>query len=454
MDDPKQEDPGGTPSDPCKCEELPKDLPPETAPFRRLLDALTEQLKKLPRPSEASTKFPDDLKDAEKEYQGIDAVVAKYREFYDKQLDCKLADVRRWRGLIEKWSVTDPKIRQTIEQFRNDNYNQREKTICCDTWLRLREELNACSDCLVRARNAQARKQEAYDKLKGFLDALTKIFTELEALFKKAEAFNKDNKPKSVYAVLLEFNDLYALIDWPKTDDEKCAANGGGETPTTPAGSDYAQQQPPQGSAYSQTPTGGGGYGQTPEPTSEGGYEGEEGSAQSDGLKKKLSPDKFRARLLAALRDLLHAKFLRFLEHHKVLLKTADAAAAKTECEKFRADRQKLFLEEVEDIATESSGTGDGSGGTSGGGYQQQPPGGGGGYQQQPSGGGGGYQQQPPGGGGGYQQQPPGGGGYQQQPPTKGGYPEEPPTKGGYPEEPPTKGGYPQEPPQSGYKKK
>jgi hypothetical protein len=410
MYEPKPADPGEKPKGPCVCKELDmKDIPDATKPFRELLDTLSDRVKELAKdPSEATTKFPDELKDAEKEYQGIDAIVAKYKEFYDKQLDCRLADVKRWRESIEKWSTIDEHIKKAIEDYRAAKYDKKQKTICCDTWLELRRKLNDSSDCLVQARNTEAQKQEAYDKLKGFLDALTKIFGDLESLFKKAETYNKEQKPKSVYAVFLEFRDLSKLIDWPKTDEEECKKQNGGtgaqSEPGTPRSTGgYAQQPPttPPAGGYATTPPpSGGGYGQSQEPPSEGTPGGHAGGNENEHLKKKLSPAEFRSKLISALRDLLLAKFHRLLLHHELLKNTANAEAAKKECDKFRADRQKLFLDLVEEIPTGSgSGAGNGGGepGKPGGGYRQQPPPPGGGQEQQPPTRG--YQQQPPGGG-------------------------------------------------------
>ena len=438
MYEPKPADPG---EKPFKCEDIPPrgaEIPTATQPFRELLDALTNEVKKLTPPNEASTKFPDELKDIEKEYQGIDAIVAKYKEFYDKQLDCKLADVKRWREKIREWSSTvDPKVKKCIEDYRKTKYDNKEDQICCE-WVKLRRELNALSDPLAQAKNKEALKQEAYDKLKGFLDTVTKIFTDLEALFKKADGFNKEEKTKSVYAVSLEFEDLYCLIDWPKTDEENCPVpkpNGGTGGQPQPTGG-YAQQPPstPPSGEYATTPPHG--YGQSQEP-SEGSAEGHDGcSTDPEQVKKKLMPTEFRARLICALRGLVLAKFDRLKIHHQLLKAAAEAEAkkaaveaAKKECDKFRADRQKLFLDLAEDIPCEKGNGGGGEPQPSGGGYGQQPSGGGYGQQQPP---GEGYGKQPPGGG--YQQQPPGGG--QQQPPSGGYEPQTP--SGGY--EKPSKG--------------
>jgi hypothetical protein len=418
MDELKQENPGGTPSGPCKCKALDvSKLPNDKQPFRRLLEALSQKLKELAKePTEATNKFTGDLKDAEKEYQGIEPIVAKYKEFYDKQLDCKLSDARRWRDSIVKWSTIDDRTKKAIRDFRTENYDQREELICCKTWLFLKNQLNGSSDCLVQATNKEAQNQASYDLLKGFVDTLTKIFGDLKTLFEKAEAFNKEGKPKLVYAVSLEFDALFKLIDWPRTPEEECwkkpETGDTGYQSTPPAEGGYAEQT-------------GGGY-EEQETYEES--QGEEEAAQYDGLKKKLSPDKFRARLLAALRQLLLAKYHRFLLHHVVLSLTVRAEAAKKECEKFKAERQKLFLEEVEDIPIDTSGTGGGGGGTGSEGYEEQTPTGG-------------YQPENPGGGG-YQQEPPTGG-YQQEPPTGGYQPETP--SGGY-EKPSTGGGYQKRP--------
>ena len=425
MYEPKPADPG---EKPFKCEEKPRQgIPDATKPFRELLDALTDQVKALTPPNDASTKFPDELKDVEKEYQGIDAIVAKYKDFYDKQLDCKLADVKRWRASINEWSSSlDDNAKDCICHYRKTKYSDREKAICCN-WVELRRKLNGAIDPLSQAKNKEALKQEAYDKLKGFLDTVTKIFTDLEALFKKAEGFNKEGKPKSVFAVSLEFEDLYKLLDWPKTDEEKCPASTGG---TQQPGGGYAQQTPPPG-GYATTSPPEGGSGQTPESPCDEVDEGYDGDYEK--LKKKLSPTELRARLICALRGVVLAKFDRLLVHFKQLKDAAAIESAKTaveaakkECDKFRGDRQKLFLELAEEIPT-GPGCDKGTGGGTGGGTQQP--------------GGGGYGQQPPGGG--YQQQQPPGGGYQEQQPPSGGYEPQAPS-GGYDKPPQGKpsGGY------------
>src|SRR4030095_8346994 len=123
MDEPKPDEPGGNSPGKCKCKPWKIDVPDEQQPFRRLLLALEKALQDFAsEPSEATKKFTDDLKDAEKENQGIAALVTKYKEFYDK-LDCKLADAKRWKAEIDEWTKgVDSNNRQAIETFRQTYY--------------------------------------------------------------------------------------------------------------------------------------------------------------------------------------------------------------------------------------------------------------------------------------------------------------------------------------------
>jgi len=444
MDEPKPDEPDGYAPGKCKCKPWEIDVPNPNEPFRRLLLALEKALQDLStEPSEATKKFADDLKDAEKENQGIAAIVTKYKEFYEK-LDCKLADAKRWKAEIDDWSKgLGSEAKQAIEWFWITNYADKETKICCD-WIRLRYKLHALLDCLEQAKKTEEEAQQDYDAIKGIQDTLTKVFAELESLYKKAKAFNAEQRPKSVYAVSLEFAKVYRTLwprDWsdvkkgcPKPTDYE----GDGETykPQPPEG-EYAQQPPP-------TPPEGGRYGDRPEmppdePAAYGEY-GQQGypapGGPSEDIKADLNPDKLRNKLTVYLRALILAKYQRFRWHHEILTTTSKTADGKKACEKFRAERQEQFIEEADDIVTPPPGPGNGGGAGS----------------EQPTSG---YPEKTPTSG--YQDKPPTGG-YPDKPPT-GGYPEKPPTGGyeegaptdTYPEKPSTPGGYPEKPPKGGY---
>src|SRR6185369_1460240 len=98
---PTQKPPGnGTTCDPptgtCTCPDFPLETGGANEPFRRLLQRLEDILEPLSeKPDDATKKLADDLKDADKEYQGVVALVNKYKDFFEK-LDCKMAEAINW----------------------------------------------------------------------------------------------------------------------------------------------------------------------------------------------------------------------------------------------------------------------------------------------------------------------------------------------------------------------
>jgi hypothetical protein len=428
-DQPGYDQSGGGTTVECTCEEWPVEVPDETQPFRRLLLALKEALQDLP--PETSKKFEDELKDAEKESQGIAAVVAKYKEFYDK-LDSRLSEAKCWKEEIARWlkGKLSQAAKDAIENFRKTHYDDLDHKTCCD-WLALRDGLIHQRDCLEQAKRTEEESKKDYDDFKAFEKELGGRFDKLKALFEQAKALNAEQRYKAVFAVSLEFNDIYDTLslvrDWANARRECGEQNGYGETEQepTPGGGQYGAQEP------TPPPTEGGGYGgQQTQPEyggeqTQGGEYGDDGQA-GGGLKEQWTPDKFKTRLMRYLRVLVLAKYQRF--RWQVFFQTQTAAAEKggKDCQAFRDERQKQFIDEADDIPTPESQAGGGEEG------------------EQPSTGG--YTEEPPAGG--YPKEPPTGG-YTEKPPT-GGYTEKPLT-GAYPEKPPTDEGYEQKPPAGNY---
>lgn len=300
-----------------------KDCPAENVPFRRLLQKLEDVLEELSeKPTDATKKFGDDLKDADKEYQGITALVAKYKDFYDK-LPCKMAEANNWRKELTNWTATNPPQgeKDAIKQARDTDYEQKEERICCD-WIKCREQYNTTLDCLEQSKKTEEEAKENYDAIKNLEKTLGERFAELKTLFDKAKGFNEEERYRAVYAVSLEFDDVFAELsvirDWV-----------------------YARQECGIGS--------------------------EDGTGYEAGDPIEVwTPEKFKAALVRTLRALLMARFQRFRWQHDSLTRISDNQKKKDLCEKFRKDRRDKFIQESEDIeAAEGNG---------GGGYGEQEP--------------------------------------------------------------------------------
>ncbi|HLM25168.1 MAG TPA: hypothetical protein VK274_08935, partial [Pyrinomonadaceae bacterium] len=152
----------------CKCPDWKLENGPANEPFRRLLqrleDILEEQAEK---PTDATKKFADDLKDAEKEYQGVVALVNKYKEFYDK-LDCKMAEAINWRQDMAEWiagKLTEGE-KTAIANSRKTNYDNIETRTCCE-WIKCREYFLTMQDCLEQSKKKEEEAKDNYDAIKN-----------------------------------------------------------------------------------------------------------------------------------------------------------------------------------------------------------------------------------------------------------------------------------------------
>lgn len=331
-DKPPEKPPCEEPPGDCECPEweIPN-CPTGDVPFRRLLKKLETLLEELSeKPTEATKKFAEDLKDADKEYQGIVGVVNKYKEFYDK-LDCRLAEARTWKEEIDNWlagKVSDAE-KQGIKNAREQEYDAKEKELCC-AWIKCRDYYNSMLDCLEQAKKKEEEAKEDFDAIKGLEKTLTDRFTELKGLYDKAKGLRDEERFKAAYAVSLEYEDVVAelsiLRDWWYARKECNGGNG------DPCDTGYV-------------PTG--------------------------DLKKDWTPDKFKAHVICRLRLLLVAKYQRFRWQHDFLSRASENQKKKEACEKFRKDRRDQFIQEADDVPESDSGGGGGGYGKPG--EQPQP---------------------------------------------------------------------------------
>lgn len=323
----------GTETDVCKLPDPNPTLPGNDKPIRRLLIVLEEELEKTEakNPTDATKKFADDLKDADKQYQGIADIVSKYEKFYD-QLDCKLAEVRTWRKDLKTWTEDEvtPKTRKLIRDLR-DEYEAEEKSTkdkvgkCCQ-WLALRgklNNLNSLNDCLAKAVRKEEEAKDDNEAYKGLEKTVTDRFAELKSLYEKAKTLWEAEKYNSVYAVKLEFDDVYdhlgTVITWAY-QQERCAppkTESGGAYGQRSASGDAQDKEPPESVAPAVPPP---------------------------------SVEDFRKKLTDALRALIIRKYTRFRWQQYRLELEIDIKKFKDACDKFRKTRRDEFIQEAQDI--------------------------------------------------------------------------------------------------------
>ena len=162
---------GEKPQGACECREF-TDHPPgikipgADASIRRLIKAFEDELDfYADTPTDATKKFADDLKDADKDYQSIADIVSKYEETYDK-LDCMVKEAENRKKEINDWckeKVEEP-VRQKIEALWKDSYEKRENDICCG-WIKYRRQAQSLSDCVEAKRETVRRTQRRFRHL-------------------------------------------------------------------------------------------------------------------------------------------------------------------------------------------------------------------------------------------------------------------------------------------------
>ena len=292
----------------CKRKDPPDPFcphPGEGESIRRLIKTLEEELETYTQ-NEAVTSFRTELKDADKEYQGIDTVVGAYRKFYDK-LECgTLPDARQGKEDLATWckEKVPSAVQAAIEKLQ-DSYKEKEKKVCCK-WIELREQLFYQSDCLTQAAKKVSDAKDDYEAHKGFEKTLGTRFTELKSLFEKATKLRTDGKHQSVCAARLEYDDLYEDL---------------GEVPTWEYQQDKCRKP--------------GECGPPKEPCAE---------------KFQPTPDEFADGLTAALRKLIEEKYQHFRWSHEKLETVAASKKNKEDCDKARSTRRDEFILEAQDV--------------------------------------------------------------------------------------------------------
>jgi hypothetical protein len=277
-------------------------LPGNDKPIRRLLKALEQELEEYAdKPTDATKKFGDDLKEFDKEYQGIADVAGKYETFYAK-LECRLAEAHTWKEQIENWcsEKVDENTRRAIRTLREDDYDAKDREFFCQ-WLAFRARLIRLSDCLGQALKKEEEARDDYGAVKGFEKTLSDRFAELKSLFDKAKGFQDNEKFKSVCAVGSEYAEVYDNLSTVRTWE-------------------YLKNL----------------------------CDGDQSSDEEARL--VWPPDKFRTELTNALRALILAAYQRFRWHQQRMETESDTKKFKEASDKFRKGRRDEFIQEAEDI--------------------------------------------------------------------------------------------------------
>lgn len=320
----------------CTCPEVEpnKPLPGENDSIRRLLKALEEEIEFFSNPpTDATKKFTDDLKELDKEYQGLAGIVRKYEEAHEK-LVCPLAEANSNKQEIKAWC--DGKVNEVMRQSILDlwwmQYESKGKTICCN-WIETQNQFTSLQDCLRQSEKKVDELKQDFDAFKNFEKTVQERLGELKALHEKAKAFQLAGRHQSVCAVLIEYcNNLANLGTFPTWAERKNAC-GCGTTP--PAGAPAT-------------------------------FRTDCDKWQPSTFLDIRPPRWLETKLRNTLQAFIRAKYQRFRWQHNWNNYEADTKKSKEACEKFSKNRREEFFQEAGDLTPPPSSGGSESGKGSG----------------------------------------------------------------------------------------
>jgi len=308
-----------------KCECIPykpKNDPGKDQPIRRLIKALEEELASYSQtPTEATKKFADDLKDCDKEYQGLADIVKKYEEAYEK-LDCMLTEANKNKQDLREW-CDEKGGNENIDELWEEEYEKKEHDICC-RWIEFREKFNSLHDCPWQSDKTAEELKEDFEAFKNFEKTVKDRLTELKSLHAKAEELRAKERHNSVCAILIEYCELLLNLGVVQTwayRREECAAKA--QAPSQGASSEQGTEQSTADPCQEWTP---------------------------ETFLDKWTPEWLKEKLKAALRDLILGKYDRFRRYQYWLQTESEMKKWKEECEKFRKSRREEFIQEAEDV--------------------------------------------------------------------------------------------------------
>jgi hypothetical protein len=319
-------DPTDTPESGCKCKggctcECTMDLPEGT--IRRILETLRNEVKAPPActgsPATAKTDFGKALDDSETEYQNIGSIEQAYRD-YHCQIDCELdkaesqcQDMKVW---CEQVTASEKKC---IETLWLCCYEQRERRLRCECWIRKNGEYEHLHDCLEQAKSREARALEDFKAVKEFQTTLKSRFEELKKLWEEAKKKFDKKQYLAVYAILIEYRNIYhnlgRLVLWKSLPDVTPAAITWGLYCDEKASLPPANCDRPDFKPY--------------------------------------NAKWLRKALMAALRNLIRARYHRFCWHQHWIDTKHCAERCKADLDEFRGSRRDKFILEAQDCGGE-----------------------------------------------------------------------------------------------------
>jgi len=183
--------------------------PPKSS-IRERLNELLKLVQAGPE-SDATKKLKDDLDTLTKEYSGLTDVVGKYETAYKEFLNLKHqaeAHVEQMGKWTEK--IKD-EVKKPIDKLWDDSKTEHDKL------KKEKEDSETALDSLKgaydQAAAEESREAAIFQERKKFEDKAKSYFTDLTALQREADTYQKAGKERPLYAVYVVAKDLFQKIE-------------------------------------------------------------------------------------------------------------------------------------------------------------------------------------------------------------------------------------------------
>jgi chromosome segregation ATPase len=211
-----------------------EEAPPPAKSVRQLLDEYKAELQGAAAETEATKQFGKDLDDLAKEYDGISAIVAKYRIAHQKFVDQMKPLARIQHDEMQSW-CNDPdeipeELRTALRNLRG-SYAQRAETIksALDD---AKSAINRLKSPLDEAKSAEADAQATFERTKTFETTVNGWFTELTGLHKSAKGDLDARDYRLVFAYFLEAKEVWrstrSYPGWSRPNASATSRTGSG----------------------------------------------------------------------------------------------------------------------------------------------------------------------------------------------------------------------------------
>lgn len=204
------------PGGPCKCSDRPSGTEGlKGTTIRQQLTEIETLVNNPPlgTPADATKKLSDDLKELEKEYDGLASLLALFEK--DRAtIECTFTTQgRKWYEDIHKLCDGNISCKETITGIQKayEGQEQLQRDACCD-YIKQHYKVTGEQNCQVQAERREAEARTDLDLLKSLSKTITDRLKDLEEILKQANLMAKDRRFKAVCAYKLEFERVWSTL--------------------------------------------------------------------------------------------------------------------------------------------------------------------------------------------------------------------------------------------------